>query len=286
MKRIVAFFFALLFLFGAVAETIGGLINPITEYASLEEINEIVGSNLARPAVMGVTDESFSVIDAGEYWIAQYCFCVNGLEYSMRCAPVAYEDISGVNLNGSPAYSDDFSGETEYVCADGMKLSRWFDINGQYVLCLSDPEQVMEEETFKLITEEMISLTSVVPGSEELEAFFDSLEGTYEDSFSERAWMEIRSNGSEGAAATVHWAESAFAGYDWQMNIKLGEDGLLYYTDCMETYTEYAQEEASVRILYEGGEGFFSYADGKLYWNGAAEESCRDCIFEKPDITG
>ena len=72
-----------------------GMPNPITEYGSLEEINDIVGMKLAHPPVMGVTDERFSIIDAGETKIAEYVFKVAGVEYDFRGSPSFDGDISG-----------------------------------------------------------------------------------------------------------------------------------------------------------------------------------------------
>ena len=282
MKRILALCLVMLMLLCAAAET--DMANPVTQYASLSEINEIVGSNLIHPAVMGVTEESFSIIKTDSYDIAQYCFSVNGLEYTMRCAAVAYEDISGVYVDADPAFDNEYSGETEYAFCEDLKLSRWLDINGQYVIILNDPDNVMEVETFKAITEEFIALTSIVPSAEELSAFYAALEGDYQDAFSQRAAMTVTAKGAEGAIAEIHWAGSAFDSYDWTMTIRLAEDGLLCYSDCVKTLMEYPDESTfKTTTLYEDGEGFFSFSEGKLYWNGAAAEECQECVFEKDE---
>ena len=282
MKKIIALCLLLVFALGAAAETTIGLPNPVTEYASLDEINEIVGSNLTHMPVMGVTDERFTTVETEEYIIAQYEFSVNGLAYTMRCAAVANEDISGVYLDGKPAFGEYSGDETEYAFGEGMKLSRWFDLSGQYVLCVSDAENVMDEETFKLITQEARDITCVAMSEAELESYYAVLAGDYEDSFSQRAHLSVTANGAEGAAIEVYWADSASAGYEWKMTVKLAEDGLLYYTDCACVYAQYDEQgAASTETVYENGEGFFSFSEGKLFWNGAAEENCQDCVFEK-----
>ncbi len=281
MKKLIVLLLALLLSFGAAAETPIGIPNPITEYETLAEINEIVGSNLCHPAVMGVTDESFAVIDCGEYLIAQYRFAVNGLNYTFRCAAVAYQDISGVYINAEPAFADEYSGETEFAFGEGLKLARWLDINGQYTLCLEDGENVMDEETFKLIALEMEELTSVVMTEDELAAFYEGLSGAYEDSYSQRASCEVTAKGSEGAQITVHWGDSAWTHYAWTMTVKLGEDGLLYYDDCaLNIHTADDSGNETMENVYENGRGFFSYDGEKLYWNGAEDENCRQCVFE------
>ncbi len=285
MKKCLLFCLMLVLSMGAFMACAASMPNPVTEYASLDEINEIVGSNLVHPAVMGVSDESFAVIDDGEHYIAQYSFRVNGLEYTMRCAAVADEDISGVWIGGDVAFPGGITDQIEYAFDEGIKVSRWFDINGQYVLIQLDHENVMDEETFKAITEEFVSLTSIVPSEEEMAARYEELAGNYEDEYSQRAHMEVTANGAEGVYMTVYWADSAFAHAEWKMSARFGEDGLLYYTDCVccwYNYEDYEDENTySVETLYENGEGFFSLSENKLYWNGAGEENCRDCVFAK-----
>ena len=60
-----------------------GMPNPVVEYDSLEEINKLIGVNLMHPAVMGVTNERFSVINNS---VAQYVCEINGLEWTFRAA--------------------------------------------------------------------------------------------------------------------------------------------------------------------------------------------------------
>ncbi|MBR4236150.1 MAG: hypothetical protein IKR85_08845 [Clostridia bacterium] len=264
------------------AENTVGMPNPVTECASLEEINALVGSNLVHPAVMGVTDERFCIIDTGDSLIAEYSFRINSYECTMRCAAVADEDISGVYIGGEAAFADEFEGEIQFAAGEGLRLARWFDINGQYCFVLSDPEEYMDEETFRLVALEMKDLTSTVPTTAELEAFYAALEGAYEDSYSQRAHLTVSANGSEGASIEVDWADSAFEYVRWTMTVKLGEDGLLYYTDCTkEQIGSDDSEHPGVNLIYEGGEGFFGLSEGKLFWNGAEEESCRECVFER-----
>ena len=280
MKKILIICLLLAFAFGAVAETVG-MPNPVTEYETLSEINEIVGCELAHPAVMGVTDERFSVIETESCLIAEYCFDLNGLEYTFRCGAVADEDISGVYIDGESAFGSPEGNDIEYAFGEGFKLARWFDINGQYILIQDDQENVMDEETFRLIAEEMKDLTSTVPTESELEAFYESLEGIYDDSFSQRATAEVTANGSEGALIKVFWAESATVMYNWTMNVKLMEDGLLCYKDGSLVIVTIEGETDTAEVQYENAEGFFSYDGEALYWNGAEDESCTDCVFVK-----
>ena len=141
-------------------EPSAGLANPWTEYESLEEINNEVGCNLCKPAVMGVSDEHFAVGDMGEFKMAEYRFTLNGYEYCFRCAPVT-EDISGLNYDEvEKAFAEAGSGEVETVTVpDTLKVARWMTIDGQYVLSVMESGE-MDEETFDGIAEELYTLTT------------------------------------------------------------------------------------------------------------------------------
>ncbi|MBQ3668393.1 MAG: hypothetical protein II920_04105 [Clostridia bacterium] len=280
MKKLLALCLILALCPFAMSET-AGLANPVKEYATLEEINDIVGGRLCHPAVMGVTDERFSVINA-EVPIAQYQYSLNGLEYCFRCAATADFDISGVWIDGKEAFGE-YGGEIDYAWGEGMKLARWFEISGQYVLMLEDAENVMSEETFIAISEEMRSLTSDAMSESEKAAFYAELEGEYQDNYSLRASASVSANGSEGALMEIWWGNSAFETCCWTMTLRLGEDGLLYYDDCICSVVavEEGAEEGTVTVLYENGAGYFSFLDGILYWTGAEDEYHSQCEFQK-----
>lgn len=279
MKRLVVLLFAALFLIGCCAEMSVGMPNPMTEYDSLAELNEAAGTFLCRPAVMGVTDEVFFTIACNEYTIAEYRFSINGYACNFRCAPTT-EDISGIYINAEPAFNKEFDGEIQYVDGEGMHIARWFDINGQYCFALEDPDGLMDAETFHLICDELKDITN--PGMNEAEtaAYFEELSGEYEDAYSLRAHATVTADGT-GACVEVYWANSAFEYVKWTMNIVLGEDGLLYYNDCIcEQINTDEDGNDTTQILYEDGEGYFSEVDGTLYWNGAEDPDCTECTFE------
>ena len=108
----------------------------------------------------------------------------------------------------------------------------------------------------------------------------DSLSGHYQDSYSQRAVAEVTDNG-ETVAVTVYWSSSAFERTVWQMTCKKDGDKLSY-TDCKKAnVTTDDSGEGSEEVEYENGEGYFTLKDGKLLWDGAAEEDCTNCAFEK-----
>ena len=61
--------------------------NPITDRASLDEVNEAIGSAMKRPADLELTDEAWVTIDDEEKNpIGQYTFAYNGGTYTLRAA--------------------------------------------------------------------------------------------------------------------------------------------------------------------------------------------------------
>lgn len=266
------------------APAIAGMANPMTEYGSLDEINSFCGTALCHPPVMGVIDEQFFTISGGEHPVAQYTFDLNGLKYTFRACATVSEDISGVYGTDGTVFDHDFPGETEFAASGTMKLARWMNINGQYVLILDDPENVMDQETFEMVVDELSHLTAGLPTESENAAYFAGLEGFYVDTTSKRATAEISGSSADGAVITVHWGSSAFECTEWTMTLSRSEDGLLIYKDCVcnniETATDGTQ---TITEVYADGSGFFGENSGILYWNGAADENCVDCVFEKSE---
>ena len=260
------------------------LPNPMVSYDTLEEINEAVGCRLCAPAVMGVTDKAYFVINNTDGKMADERFTVAGQSYSFRCAPVADHDISGlwIGENGTAFEGMEISDELQYAEDDSFKAARWFTIDGQYVLSVND-NGTMEKDTFLAIAEELRAGTQPGMSEGELAAYYADLEGSYADTVSQRALAEVTANGSEGVTIVVHWASSAYEYDQWTIDVRLTEDGLLSYqeenhshftaaADC--SLFEEVQDIAAVA-------GWFEYVDGQLLWTGANDEQCRACAFEK-----
>ena len=134
-----------------------GGVNPWVEYNSLEEVNEKVGGNLTRPGVMGVEDKYFAVMNDGE--MGEYRFTLGGMDYTFRFAPATTEDISGVWTESGTVFDHDYPGDTEFAATDTMKLARWLNIDGQYVLMVEDNGK-MENDTFNSIVNELVTMTN------------------------------------------------------------------------------------------------------------------------------
>lgn len=109
--------------------------NPIKEYKSLDEINEITGGNLMKPAIMGVEDKTYLIIQAPND-VAEYDFTLNGTPFRFRYSKAPFdEDISGYYIGGEPAFTAEDYGICFVNPAKDVRLARWQDTqDGQYVL--------------------------------------------------------------------------------------------------------------------------------------------------------
>ena len=138
------------------AEESAGLANPVTEYGSLSEINEITQGKLAQPAAMAVTDETYKIIDAGDYQIAEYGFSVNGTPYTYRFASGITADISGIYAEGGALFADEDSDSDQIKEFEGGKAVRHFTPDGQYVLTVMD-DGALSAEDFQAIADELFT---------------------------------------------------------------------------------------------------------------------------------
>ncbi|MCR4576984.1 MAG: hypothetical protein K5784_03675 [Clostridiales bacterium] len=267
----------LLAVMAAFAET--GMPNPITEYAFLDEINSVAGTDLIHPAAMGVNEESFSVITTNEGVIAQYKFTVAGFGYTFRGSKLA-DDISGVYVNGKSVFGNEAASECEFYYGDGFMLSRWKSGVNQYTLYMEDPDGIMDRETFRLISWEMQDLTGYAGSASAAENEISALTGEYEDSFSQRAWAEVSMENGE-CLIKIHWADSASEYYLWTMTLSQEGDKLTYDDGVCCSITTLEDGTERLITVYDSASGYFTLSGTKLKWNGAENDYCRDCVFEK-----
>ena len=108
--------------------------SPITDRASLDEVNEAIGSAMKRPADLELNDEAWVTIDDEEKNpIGQYTFAYNGGTYTLRAAKDT-GDISGVWENGTTLGNGREGDVTAITTENGGLWSRWFDGDMQYSL--------------------------------------------------------------------------------------------------------------------------------------------------------
>lgn len=109
------------------------LVNPMQTKSSLDEINDVIGSNMKAPADIAVSDEQFFVISGT---VGEYRFTADGVSYTLRAAATT-DDISGVYADGKSLgeaanAAGDRSADTAIF--DGGMWTRWFDGDMQYSL--------------------------------------------------------------------------------------------------------------------------------------------------------
>ena len=276
MKKTIVMLIALAML-TAMAQT--GVPNPITEYTSLAEINAAAGTCLVRPAVMGVSEESFSTITTSEGVISQYRFTVAGFGYTFRGSRMT-EDISGVYVSGHGVFKGAATDECEFYYGEGFMLSRWKSGINQYTLYVEDPDSIMDRETFRLISWEMQELAGGTEIDNAAAIDISDLAGTYQDSFSQRAWAEIHIENGE-CVIEIHWADSAAEYYLWTMTLSPEGDRLTYTDGVCCDITVFDGGIEKTITVYDQAAGYFTVSGITLLWNGAENDYCRDCVFEK-----
>lgn len=259
----------------ACAEAAVGMANPWRELESLEELNTAAYMNLQLPGVMGVTDVHYRLMANAELPLAELQFRVNGYSYVLRASGNVEEDISGVYLDdGKTAFEDYADISDRIVVTKTMKLARWFNTDGQYVLIVED-EGAYDEETFKGIVSEMMDLTNPAQMGE-------LTSGMYYDATSQRAYAYVEAMDGGAYAIEIHWSSSAWEDNVWTMTAEFTEDGLLSYNDCVEmlvvTDDNGNENVQEANIIPDGY--FMPISSTSFTWEGAAEENCRSCVFE------
>lgn len=137
----------------AEAEKTAGAVSEDRQYTSLEELNKVFGSNLCKPAVMGVSDEEYEVKTVNGIKVAEYEFSVNGVEYEFRASD-STEDIIGINEDGDSEYPDSNDKPAFKQTAEHF-MAWWLAGDIQYAI-ITDADEI-EYETFKGIVEEMVN---------------------------------------------------------------------------------------------------------------------------------
>lgn len=153
MKKILIILCLLLMIVGCSKSN--SVANPMEKHESLEELNELTHGHLCHPGVMGVSDEEYYTIKSGEDLIAEYSFVLNGTKYTVRFSDtVLKDDISGIYIDGKPAFE---SIDATDAKGEGKILTRWFTVDGQYVMMAEDS---VDEPTFYAAVSEIMFLST------------------------------------------------------------------------------------------------------------------------------
>lgn len=268
MKRLLIVLFILLMCLSLGAcskkEEPADIPNPMVEYESLKEINEKIGVNLIRPGVMGIDNEKFYIIN-GE--IAQYDFELNGKKWTFRGANIFDEDISGV-------YDIDnvfVAGQGATLYTNSYYLERFFDGDKQYTILASDAGDMLQETFMDCCME----IESIIKYHAD-----DELVGDYADLVSQRASLIVERTG-DTYYLQVEWSSSADETTIWKMQATLQDNKLSYAGENITNIIYDASGNATVNETKSNNLGYFEIVAGQLQWTGAADENCRNCIFDK-----
>lgn len=250
-------------------EKIDGVPNPIKEYDSIDEINDAVGVHLIVSSMIPASDFTYSTINDE---IAQVKFKLDNHSWTMRGAKITNQDISGINdpNNAFEPFSDYTVYLTDYY------IDRLF-INGiQYTITVDEAKGYDEVaySNFIFTMENAIKNYNDVNG----------IAGSYMDKTSQRATMDIRKYDNT-YEITVSWAQSADETTYWYMAGTFKDNRIQYTGEDIATYgfdnegNQYVIDSTAANNV-----GYFEFKDGLLYWTGAAQDQCKECIFEKmPD---
>ena len=114
--------------------------NPLSEFASLEELSEAADCALIRPEGVEIADEVYSMID-GEIQIAEYSFTANGTECFLRFSKAGADtDICGIYGTDGTLFEQETEEYYMYAENNDVKAERWFTVDGQYVFAAMDAE--------------------------------------------------------------------------------------------------------------------------------------------------
>ena len=257
----------------AASEAPAGMANPVVEYGSFDEINEITGVSLMKPTVMGISDEHFSVINGT---VAQYTCDINGMEWTFRGACITDEDISGMYSEHNVFVANQDSG----LYTNEFYLDRFFDGNRQYTIVVKNPiedgRELIDEMTFSDCCMELKMFQQM--------HMDDPVVGDYQNSADEQMVLYVERRGDEySLSVNKIISESELTCWTMSGAVKDG-DRLTYRGEEIGSYAYDAEgNEISSDVTAVNNIGFFEIKDGCLFWTGAAQEECRACVFEKTD---
>lgn len=242
------------------------IANPIKEYDSLDKINEVTKCHIVIPSSIAASDVVYSTINDEA---AQVQFTYNNHKWTVRGSHDTTTDLSGVHDENNV-----FEPNQDYtVYLNDYYIERMFTEGQQYTVVMDTPELNDEEFFSETVWEIMQAIKNACDPN--------GIAGEYADSVSQRATMTI-SKYDDMYEVIVQWANDATSTKEWVMAAKFedgkltyeGEDSGVYVTDA-NGEVNYTNQTTSNNV------GSFELKEGKLYWTGAAEDSCKSCIFEK-----
>lgn len=276
MKKIIMLLITMMMLTVSGCSKKANMANPVMEYESLAEINDKLGTNLIDIKEYGnVENERISIIDDK---IGEYSFVIDGYDLCLRASKELNEDISGVYVDGEPAFTD-FSSLMSFAGNEEVKAFRLVTNDGcQYTVTSksqSDPDDDLFLEYLGLI-EDKIFVTGSKPEIAEMA-------GEYEDSYSMRAYATIFLYDINSPWLEMAWSSSVSEYDTWMFELKDEGNGKYSY----ESFSHFritVDEDGEIEDIEEvedSAPGYVEYKDGKIVMTGTGNEQLMNCVFEK-----
>lgn len=137
-----------------------------------------------------------------------------------------------------------------------------------------------------LFGEALIEETKEIETSDENARYLFT--GSFEDSYSQRAHMDIVENGDGTFCAEINWGDSAWENSTWTMSGKCVFDKeqnvwVIAYEDCKEVHTVYDDAgNVTENVIYENGSGMLYLDENQsVLWQDENYTQSWDCVFVK-----
>lgn len=245
------------------------------KYNSLEEINKLANVELIKPAIMGIENESFYLIEQNT---ASYVFEANGYQYFIRGTKELSYDMSGIFTDkNKPLFNTEE--RIQYGETSEYKAYRFVLGNTQFVFAMKD-EGKIEKELFDAQFEDVFNLYCYEPTFEEIRNGV----GYYQDSTSQRASMEVSLVDINVLKFDITWPSSASEYDEWI----IVASPIVYKID----YEDITHKRVVINdegneketILDDYGPGYFEVESGIVKWTGSGNKQTSSCVFEKIEI--
>lgn len=250
-------------------ETNVGLINPIKELSSLDELSNKIDMALFKYEGNDINEEHYRLINS-EYKIAEYEVKIGETTYTIRAskAPCSI-DISGIYFNGDQLFANYLQEETTiYIENDEYTATRWFNVDGQYVVYTDEKE--MDYGTFNSFVKQTQQIKPLNWNSDVAYEDYRKICGYYMDDNFNMTSIDIKGN-----QAVVYITIANGEGTKtYQMNAVLKDDELVF-EEASVSYFEYNYEtdESKVEELPSSGKGSITInGDALSFINSGIEE--------------
>ena len=109
---------------------------------------------------------------------------------------------------------------------------------------------------------------------------YDQIEGNYICEGDKSFTMTIESFGCEAQILISQKIDEANR-QEWELTATIKDGKPIYSNCCLMKIDDTNPNDPQYEAVYLDGSGFFEAQEGKLLWTGAADDSCKKCVFIK-----